>query len=74
MASMMLVQATDIDSWANRRTAQDKLPKLLRRLIGATTERIKFISVRADEGVQLEGFDGVIEVETGNEFVPDGKS
>ncbi len=74
MASIMLVNATDIDSWANRRTARDLLPQLLRRLVRATTERVKFISVRADEGVQLEGFDGVLEVETGNEFVPGGKS
>ncbi len=74
MASIILANATDIDSWANRRNAQDQLPKLLRRLIRATVERTKFISVRADEGVQLEGFDGVLEVETGNEFVPNGKS
>lgn len=74
MTSILLVNATDIDSWANRRTAQDSLPKLLRRLVRATTERVKFISVRADEGVQLEGFDGLLEVETGNEFVPGGKS
>lgn len=74
MAAIMFVNATDVDSWANRRNAQDQLPKLLRRLIRATIEQVKFISVRADEGVQLEGFDGILEVETGNEFVPDGKS
>jgi hypothetical protein len=74
MLPITLINSADIDSWANRRTSQDQLPKLLRRLIRATIEHIKFISIRADEGVQLEGFDGVLEVEIGNEFVPSGKS
>lgn len=74
MVSALLVNATGINSWANKRSAQDQLPRLLRRLVSVTTEGVKFISVRADEGVLLEGFDGYLEVETGNEFVPDGKS
>ncbi len=54
--------------------SQDQLPKAIRRLIRATIEHIKSINIRADEGVQLEGIDGILEVESGNEFVPDGKS
>ena len=69
-----LVDATDLSSWANRRISQDKFPKFLRKLIISTTENIEFISIRADEGVQLEGFDGVLLVDKGNEFVPNGKS
>jgi hypothetical protein len=74
MLSTTLITSSDIDSWSNRRTSQDHIPKFLRRLVNATTESIKFISIRADEGIQLEGFDGVLEVETGNAFVPSGKS
>jgi hypothetical protein len=74
MASTILVNATDIQSWANRRNSQEQLPRLLRRLIRATTDQIHFISIRADEGVQLEGFDGVLEIQAGNEFAPSGKS
>lgn len=74
MPSINLVNSTDITSWANRRASQDQLPKVIRRLIRATIEHIKSINIRADEGVQLEGFDGILEVDGGNEFVPDGKS
>jgi hypothetical protein len=74
MALATLVNSTDISLWANRRIAQDQFPKFLRRLITTSTETLKFISMRADEGVQLEGFDGVLLVDKGNEFVPDGKS
>jgi hypothetical protein len=63
MPSINLVNSTDISSWANRRVSQDQLPKVIRRLIRATIEQIKSINIRADEGVQLEGFDGILEVE-----------
>ncbi|MEK6337497.1 MAG: hypothetical protein AABM67_21450 [Acidobacteriota bacterium] len=74
MSSLMFVNATDLGSWANKRNSQDQLPRLLRRVIRATTEQIQFISVRADEGIHLEGFDGILDVQAGNEFVPSGKS
>src|ERR1044072_5004704 len=74
MSLLTFINSTDIEAWSNRRTSQDQLPKLLRRLIKATAKNISSISIRADEGVQLEGFDGILEVEPGNEFVPFGKS
>jgi len=74
MPHATLINATDLNLWASRREAQSKLPQLLRRLIRATTPNAKRISFPADEGVQLGGWDGIVEVEAGNDFVPDGTS
>lgn len=70
----MLVSATDIKLWANRRDAQEMLPRLIRRLIRATVSPINRIGFPAGEGVQMGGWDGRLEVEQGNAFVPDGVS
>lgn len=70
----MLASATDIAFWANRRDAQDMLPRLIRRLIHATVPQINRIGFPAGEGVQLGGWDGILDVEHGNAFVPDGIS
>lgn len=69
-----LIDATDLASWANRRDAQGTLPQLLRRLIHATVERVLRAGFPAGEGVQLGGWDGIVAVEQGNAFVPDGTS
>jgi hypothetical protein len=69
-----LIDATDLNQWANRRDAQGFVPKLLRRLIRATVGRIERIGFPAEEAVQLGGWDGTLKVEEGNEFVPDGQS
>ncbi len=74
LPSRMLVDATDLDCWANRRDAQGRLPQLIRRLILATVDDISLIEFRAGEGVQLGGWDGIVEVEVGNAFVPKGLS
>src|SRR5262245_20538141 len=74
MRSIALVDGTDLDSWASRRDAQAYLPLLLRRLVLATVDRSLRIDFRAGEGVQLGGWDGILAVERGNAFVPDGLS
>ena len=74
MASALLVDATDIAAWANRRESQGVLPKLVRRLVHATCQRVAHAGFRAGEGVQLGGWDGIVEVEQGNAFVPNGLS
>lgn len=74
MPHATLINTTDLNLWASRREAQSKLPQLLRRLIHATTPNIHKMSFPADESVQLGGWDGIVEVEVGNEFVPDGLS
>lgn len=69
-----LVDATELAMWASRRDAQAFLPELIRRLIHGTLERVLRAGFRAGEGVQLAGWDGVVAVEIGNAFVPDGTS
>jgi DNA-binding transcriptional ArsR family regulator len=69
-----LIDATDLEAWADRRDAQSLLPMLVRRLILATTDRITRIGFRAGEGVQLSGWDGTVAAEAGNAFVPTGIS
>jgi hypothetical protein len=68
------VDATDLNSWANRLDSQSRLPQLLRRLIHATVRHIQRIGFPAGESVQLGGYDGVLQVLEGNAFVPDGFS
>jgi transcriptional regulator with XRE-family HTH domain len=69
-----LVSASDLEHWAPRTTAQTQLSLLLRRLIRATTLGISRLHFPSDEGTQLSGWDGLAEVEVGNEYVPDGLS
>jgi len=70
----MLVDATDLDQWANRRDAQGTLPKLIRRLVMETAPGVQQVSFRADEGVQLSGWDGVVVSKQDHAFVPAGIS
>lgn len=74
MTSGILANATDLALWANRRDSQDVLPRLVRRLVHATTEHVLRAGFPAGEGVQLGGWDGIVEVEQGNAYVPAGVS
>lgn len=69
-----LIKAINLVQWANRLDARSRLPLLLRRLIHATTDNIQRIGFPADEGVQTPGYDGLLVVEKGNAFVPEGCS
>jgi hypothetical protein len=69
-----LVDATDLSRWADRRDAQGRVPQLLRHLVHATVDQIERIGFPAGEGIALGGWDGVVLVEQGNAFVPDGLS
>lgn len=74
MTNLLLLNGTDLVLWADRRDAQAMLPQLLKRLAFASLEKIERIYFRSDEGVQLEGYDGIVCVASGNAFVPDGLS
>lgn len=74
MPSPVLVGAVDLEDWARRRDAQGTLPELIRRLVRETVRRISQISFRSEEGIQLPGWDGLVECENGNEYVPSGVS
>src|SRR5581483_3257965 len=74
MRTMLLVDATDLVHWADRRDAQALLPELVRRLVFATGQRVTRASFRSGEGVQLPGWDGVVVAEGAGPFVPPGLS
>lgn len=71
---MMLVEEKDITCWANQRNAQSLLPKLIRRLIIATVTRLNRLHFPSGDGVQFEGWDGIVDGKEGLPFVPDGVS
>jgi hypothetical protein len=75
--SMILVSATDLDDWSRRRAAQGKLPQVVRKLIATTAGpgNIAKIDVRADEGVQLSGPDGMLVIKAESDpMIPVGDS
>lgn len=68
------VDATDLKQWAERRTAQETLPEVVRRLVHATVPSATRITFRAGEGVQLGGWDGLVSAAKATPFVPAGES
>lgn len=74
MLSPLLASSKDVELWAEHLDARATLPRLVRRLVLATLERVEFVSFRADEGVQVGGYDGIVQASQGNAFVPDGLS
>src|SRR4051812_16203650 len=74
MKSITLVDGTYLASWANRLDAQSLLPRLIRRLALATAGNPSKVTFRSGEGVLFGGWDGIVVVEKGDPFVPDGIS
>jgi transcriptional regulator with XRE-family HTH domain len=72
--SILLVDATDLDQWADRRDAQALLPLVIQRLVLATATGIRRAQFRGGEGISLAGWDGLVDVGEGNAFVPAGVS
>ena len=69
-----LCDATDLVAWADRREAQALLPKVVQRLVLVTGKPNTKAQFRANEGVQLSGWDGIVEAEESAPFVPAGAS
>jgi hypothetical protein len=74
MSFKTFVDTTDLDQWADRREAQGDFPRLLRRLILATGRQLTRISFPAGEDIQLGGWDGQVEADESDVFVPKGTS
>lgn len=74
MKAPTFVNGSDLVSWAARLDAQSNLPLLLRRLVHGSIHPIRRIGFPAGEGVQHGGWDGIVVVDKGNAFVPDGTS
>jgi hypothetical protein len=68
------VNATDLSQWAERRDGQGGMPELMTRLIRAATGMAARIRFPSDESIQLPGWDGTCDIETGTEHIPSGSS
>ena len=73
MARPWEVSADDIVNWASSVSAAATLPKLVRRLLFATAP-LRTLVMRADAGVRLAGWDGVVESFRTTRFCPSGIS
>lgn len=71
---MNWIDATDIKNWSNRRDCQEKLPLLVRKLIRASVDSITTIKFPAGDSILLGGWDGILEIDKGTEYIPIGKS
>jgi hypothetical protein len=69
------VTANDIKEWTatNKRRAEEVLPLLVKRLAFASCKP-KLIDFPSGDAVAVGGWDGILDVEEGNEFIPKGKS
>lgn len=73
MPRLWEISADEIASWASSTSAPSILPKLVRRLLFATTV-VRSLAMRADAGVLLPGWDGIVETDEGSAFCPIGTS
>jgi len=69
-----LADATDLNRWADTRSAQADLPRLVRRLVRAENDQVQRVEMRGGEGVGLTGYDGFAEASRATPFVPEGLS
>jgi len=69
-----LADGTDLVRWADQRSAQADLPRLVRRLIRHENDQVQRVEMRGGEGVGLPGYDGTVEATRGTSFVPEGVS
>lgn len=74
MLTRLLVDAKDIEDWAERLEARSELPRLTRGLLLATTPGIEVLHFPAGEGIQAGGWDGIARASNASAFVPDGTS
>ncbi len=71
---MRIVQAHNVETWANTLDARSMLPGVVRRLVHATGKELRRVDFPAGEGVQRPGWDGVAIADGATAFVPEGVS
>ena len=71
--TVMQITAKQIADWADTSEARGELPRLIRKLLHATGT-ITQASIPAGDSVTQPGFDGEVFSETGNAWVPKGRS
>lgn len=73
MLFALLPTAEDIEQWADSLLAPEDLPRLVRKLIVATTEPTH-LDIGAGKAVRFPGWDGEVAVGSGTAWVPVGRS
>jgi predicted ATPase len=73
MSHFTEVTGDDLKQWADRQEAAALLPDLVRRLLLATTS-LKRLTMRADGGVNIGGWDGLAQIDDAPTNVPVGWS
>lgn len=68
-----MISAIQIARWATTNLAQGELPRLVRRLIH-TNAKTTELAMPAGDSVSLPGFDGELDSELGNAWIPIGRS
>ena len=70
----MNITTSELKQWADTVDCQNRLPVLIRSLIQECNDTIKFIEFPGFKSINLPGFDGIVEAERGNQWVPKGNS
>ena len=73
-AGMISFDASEIENRADKPDAPHQLPELMRRLILATCPMPSRIDMPSGSSVSGPGYDGLLDVEKGNAWVPAGAS
>ena len=71
---MIPFDSSEFVRWADNPDADHQLPELVRRLILATVPRPSLLHMPSGSSVSGPGWDGLLVVEKGNAWVPDGAS
>ena len=71
---MISFDSSEIDNWSDKPDAHHRLPELIRRLVMATVPMPSGIDIPSGSSVRLSGWDGLVDVEGGNAWVPSGLS
>ena len=71
---MIAFDAAEIDHWADQPDATHQLPELIRRLVLATCPTLSRIDMPSGSSVWRPGWDGLLDVQDGNAWVPQGSS
>lgn len=71
---LKLINALDLQHWADTKESEVLMPELMRRLVHASMKGITHISFPNEDSVNLPGFDGILETTDKNEYVSEGFS
>jgi hypothetical protein len=69
-----LADRADIIKWSDRVDARSEFPRLVRGLIKANNDQLVTLQMRAAEGVDVPGFDGISDALRSTPFVPAGRT